>query len=132
MCSGIFQPNNIYDTPYYYEINDIKTVWYCVLWYDGPLIWENNTKTHLLFSGDYTSQFETYKMYEISNDAYNVLVEELTIDKENNIRTDMQGPDVLYAMGIVPTEFYTMHSDHGKLMLLDEEVLREVKPEIFI
>lgn len=133
MCVGSYDMNNgIYDDPYAYEIDGEKGEWFCVLWYDGPLIWENKNKTHLLFSGRYTSQFETYELYEVSNERYNSLVDTLMQDKENGLRTDVYGTDVLKEIGIHPTYLYSMHHAWEKLMSFDEEKLRETNPEIFI
>ena len=135
MCSGSFnvsQPSSVYNDPYSYSIDGVTQQWFCVLWYDGPLIWENEEKTHLMFSMDYTSQFETYEIYEVSNEKYNELIEQLTEDKKNNIRTNTQGTDVLYEIGILPKVYYSIHNQWEKLMPFDEDKLREEKPEIFI
>jgi hypothetical protein len=134
MCTGTYTMNqkSIYDDPYHYEIDGEKQTWYCVLWYDGPLIWENESKTQILFTRYYTSQFEVYELYNISNDAYSEMIEQLTKDKQNGIRTNVQGTDVLIEYGILPKTYYSLHKEWEKLMPFEEDVLRETRPEIFI
>jgi len=124
--------NNIHDKPYNYKIDGISGEWYCVLWYNGPLIWENKDKTHLLFSGKYTSQFETYKLYKISSDEYNEMVNKLVEDKNDGKRQDKHGVDLLHDSGIMPVHYYSMHDEWENLKPFDEDALRESNPEIFI
>jgi hypothetical protein len=120
------------DDLYEFYIDGVKQIWECTCWYDGPLMYENEEKTHTMMNNGYTNQFELFVVYSINGDEYNRMVDELIEDKKNGKRRDKHGTDLLHDLGILPQYYYSMYNNYGELLSFDEDELRETNPEIFI
>ena len=120
------------DDMYDFTIEGEEQQWECTCWYDGPQMYENEERTHIMINGGHTNQFEILTIYEVNGDVYNEMVKELVSDKQNGKRTDKHGLDLLHDMGIMPKHYYSMWKEYGELLPFDEDELRETKPEIFI
>ncbi len=115
---------------YNFNIDGEYSEWDCVLWYDGPLIYENLEKTQILVPYDYLSQIEILKLIELSNEDYNALVETCSTTKTSNSNCDSID-EILKKMNVVYSFYYLKHGDSEKLMSYSDKLL-ETNPEIFI
>ncbi len=61
---------------YIFEIDGVKQYWFCVLWYDGPRIFENGSESAIMVQYDELSTLEIFDMIYCSNDTYTKMVEE--------------------------------------------------------
>ena len=124
--------NEVRGVPTCFEIDGVKQNWYWVWHYEGSAFWENKKKTCILYSEVYLPQIEIFRMFEITISEYCRLVKKLIADEEKGIRSYVPIQDVLVEAGYSKTWYYALHKEPEKLMIFDEDELRETNPEWFI
>ena len=115
-----------------FEVNGECQNWYWIWWYVGPPFWVNEDETQIVIPSDYLSQIEIFELFDITNSDIFHHFENLTQDKEQGIRLDVSIQDVLNEVANSQTLYYALHNDPEKLMIFDEDELRETNPEWFI
>ena len=88
-------------TPYHIDIEGDKQYWYCVLWYDKPLIFQNGSESALLVQIEDLSKIEIFNMVSCSYEYIQKIAES---HKDSAM-------DVIKKMGIKTKKVYRFYND---------------------
>ena len=64
------------DDAYVFEVNGKIENWFCVLWYDGPRIFEDAAESRIMVQSDELGILERFDIIHCSNETYTKMVED--------------------------------------------------------
>jgi len=113
--------------PYLFTYNGKEEAWFCVLWYDGPKIFESHDRTRIMLETEEHSQLKQFTMIYMSYNAYDKRV---MANTHNTQKGWDNFSEELRKVGIKHEEVYIMYKNMNIQSWSDN--LYETKPEIFI